>query len=54
MERYSAKYPGDQKARAALDDAKAKQKTLADKAYQDGLLAYSQGDVQGAVAPAKQ
>ena len=50
LERYSAKYPGDQKARAALDDAKAKQKTLADKAYQDGLLAYSHGDVQGAVA----
>jgi TolA-binding protein len=49
LERYAAKYPGDQKARAALDDAKAKQKALADKAYQDGLLAYSQGDAPGAI-----
>lgn len=50
LERYTAKYPGDQKARTALDEAKVKQKSLADKAYQDGLLAYSQGDAQSAIA----
>jgi outer membrane protein assembly factor BamD (BamD/ComL family) len=50
LERYAGKYPGDQKARSALDEAKAKQKILAEKSYQDGLLAYSQGDAQGAIA----
>ena len=50
LERYSAKYPNDQKAVSALTNAKAKQKELSDKAYQDGLMTYSQGDVQGAIA----
>ena len=50
LERYSAKYPNDQKAAAALKDSKAKQKELSDKAYQVGLMTYSQGDIQGAIA----
>jgi tetratricopeptide (TPR) repeat protein len=50
LERYVAKYPADKKAQASLDDAKAKQKGLADKAYQDGLMTYSQGDVQGSIS----
>jgi tetratricopeptide (TPR) repeat protein len=49
LERHTARNPGDQKARASLEDIRAKQKTLADKSYQDGLMAYSQGDVQGAI-----
>ncbi len=50
LERYASKYPNDQKAAAALKDSKAKQKELSDKAYQVGLMTYSQGDIQGAIA----
>lgn len=49
LERYVAKYPSDNRAKASLDDARGKQKALADKAYQDGLMTYSQGDIQGAI-----
>ncbi len=50
LERYVEKYPNDQKAKATLDETLAKQKELADKSYQDGLMAYSQGDVEGAIS----
>jgi tetratricopeptide (TPR) repeat protein len=49
LERYTAKFPNDARARAALEDARGKQKGIADKAYSDGLMAYSQGDVPGAI-----
>lgn len=50
LERYVAKYPNDKRGQSALADARAKQKVAADKAYQDGLMAYSNGDVQGAIS----
>ncbi len=49
LERYTGKFPNDQRAKATLEDAKAKQKEQADKSYQDGLMTYSQGDVPGAI-----
>lgn len=49
LERYTAKFPNDKDARASLEQTQAKQKELADKAYQDGLMTYSQGDVPGAI-----
>lgn len=49
LERYISKFPNDQRAKSSLQQAREQQKAQADKAYQDGLMTYSQGDIPGAI-----
>jgi cytochrome c-type biogenesis protein CcmH/NrfG len=49
LERYSGRNPDDAKAKEALQGAREKQSELAEKAYKQGLVAYSQGDSAAAI-----
>jgi tetratricopeptide (TPR) repeat protein len=49
LERHVNKYPEDNKAQGTLEEARQQQKNVADKAYQAGLVAYSQGEPNEAV-----
>jgi tetratricopeptide (TPR) repeat protein len=49
LERMSAKAPGDAGLSRFLEETRAKQKSLAEAAYQDGLMSYSEGRIQEAI-----
>lgn len=49
LDRYTSRNPDDAKAKEALESAREKQGGLAEKAYKEGLVAYSQGNSTEAI-----
>jgi tetratricopeptide (TPR) repeat protein len=49
FQRYVNRNPDDPRAKEALEDARARQRTLAERTYKEGLVSYSKGEPQEAI-----